>query len=132
MSMLVVVVVVVAMLAVAVAYLARVQRNSTRWPSDAEGLAELRRNGIDLSKPRAFEFYLHFPSREIALKAERVIADEGYEVQVSAGPGLPVAILCATKSLVPREEELRAVRAQLVALSHKFGGSYEGWFAAAP
>lgn len=126
--MLIAIVAVVLALVVAVALLARQQRASVRWPSDAEGLEEMRRRGVDLSKPCAFEFHLHFSSREVAVDAERAIVGEGYEAKVSGGPGLPVAIVCVKKSLVPTEAELLAVRMQLVALSRRYGGSYQGWF----
>ena len=114
-------------IALAVAYLALTQRRSLRWPSDTELLEGMRRDGIDLSKPYAIEFHLHFPSRQVALEAERAVIAEGYEAQVGAGEGLPTAIVCAKRSLVPSKAELRAVRSQLAALAHRYGGTYEGW-----
>jgi len=114
-------------LALAVAYLAWTQRRSLRWPGDAELLDGMRNEGVDLSKPHAIEFHLHFPSRQVALDAERAAVAEGYETQVSAGEGLPVAILCAKRSLVPNKSALRAIRAQLDALARQYGGTYEGW-----
>jgi len=127
MSLIVIVSIAVA-LALAVEYVAWIQRRSLRWPSDADLLEGMRRDGIDLSKPHTIEFHLHFASREVALEAERAVVAEGYETQVSAGEGLPTAILCAKRSLVPNKSELRAVRAQLVALARRYGGTYEGWF----
>jgi hypothetical protein len=127
MSLIAVVSVAVA-LAIAVAYLAWTQRRSLRWPSDAELLEGMRREGVDLSKPHTIEFHLHFPSRQAALDAERAVVTEGYEARVSAGEGLRVAILCAKRSLVPNKSELRAISAQLVALAGQYGGTYEGWF----
>lgn len=104
------------------------QRASSRWPTDAEGLEDMRRRGVDLSKPCEFLFHLHFPSREVAVEAQQEMAREGYEAKVSAGPGAPHNIVCVKKSLVPTEAELRAVHRHLATLSRKYGGRYQGWF----
>jgi hypothetical protein len=110
----------------AVALLAWTQHRALRWPSDAECAEILRQEGVDPSKPRMIDFHVHFPSREMALRAERAIQDLGFEVHVGGGPGSPRAILCARKMLLPTKAALRAVRRELGPLSRTFGGSYQG------
>lgn len=122
-------IVVVSLVAMAaLAWLAWRQRRSLRWPGDAECLEIMRQEGVDLSKPRRIEFHLHFPSREAALEAERAVAAAGFASQVGGGPGLPDAILCASKVLMPNKAEFRNVRKQLGAVARQHGGSYKGCF----
>ena len=88
----------------------------------------MRQEGIDLSKPRRLEFYLLFPSREVAASAVPAVVAEGYEAQVCGGPGSPQPSIVARKVLLPTKAELLAVRKQLVTLSRKYGGTYQGCF----
>jgi len=110
----------------ALAWLAWMQRRGARWPSDAECIAILRQAGVDLTKPRKLDFHLHFATRVIALEAERTAREAGFATRVGGGPGLPDAILCASRTLVPSVGELRAVRKQLEAVARRHGGRYEG------
>ena len=122
------IVVVGLVLMAALAWLAWRQRRSLRWPGDAECLEIMRQEGVDLSKPRRIEFHLHFPTPQAALEAARAVEAEGFASQVGAGPGLPDAILCASKILMPNKAEFRAVRKQLGAVARNHGGTYMGCF----
>jgi len=105
------------------------QRRSLRWPSDAECLEIMRQEGIDLSRPRTLEFWLNFPSREAALGAQPAAVAAGFEASVAGGgPGSPQPALIARKLLLPTKAELSAVRATLVEVARKHGGTYVGCF----
>jgi hypothetical protein len=127
MNVFVVVVVVLAFVLV-FAYLEWASRRRLRWPSDSECLEIMRQEGTDLSKPRMLEFHLLFPSREVAVNAAPAVVAEGYEAQVCGGPGSPQPSIVAKKVLLPTMAELLTVRKQLVALSRKYGGTYQGCF----
>jgi len=127
MTVLLVVAVVLAFVFV-LAYLEWVSRRSLRWPGDSECLEIMRQEGADLSKPRMLEFHLLFPSREVAVDAAPAFVAAGYEEQVCGGPGSPQPSIVARKVLLPTKAELLTVRKELVALSRKYGGTYQGCF----
>jgi hypothetical protein len=122
----IVVAAIVVALVLVLAYIEWASRRHLRWPSDAECIDIMRQGGADLSKARTLEFHLHFPSRQVAIDAERAVVAAGYEAQVCAGPGAPHNLLVARKSIMPTKAELLVVRKQLVALSRKYGGTYQG------
>jgi hypothetical protein len=124
-----VVVAVVLALVLTLGYLEWASRRNMRWPSDAECIEIMRQEGVDLTKPRVLEFYLLFPSRQVAVDAEPSVIAAGYEARVcGGGPGAASASIVARRLLVPTKAELLAVRGQLVPLSRKYGGTYQGCY----
>src|SRR5690242_4175586 len=119
----------IAALVAVFAYVEWSQRRHLRWPSDKECVEIMRQDGVDLSQPRMLEFWLDFPSRDLASKAIPEATAQGFEASVSGGgPGSPQPLLVVRKQLIPATVELAQVRERLTPLARKYGGSYRGCF----
>ncbi len=91
-------------------------------------LDQLRAAGSDLSRPHPMEFYLFFPTEELAHRVAERIADNGFRVEVKKTPqGRPAWMCYVTKSMVPRHAEIAAIGKRFSAIAQEFGGEYDGW-----
>lgn len=106
-------------------------RRRNRRPSDRDVLERLRQGGSDLSQPHLVEFFLHFPTRDVALRVADVAAAEGFEASVGPGAGSKYQIVLATREMVPALSELAGMGERFARLAAAEGGTYEGWAATA-
>ena len=121
----VVIVVLVAVLAVLLMRPTAVQT----LDGDAAVIEQLRIAGSDLQKPHTVEFFLYFPSEAGAQHVAEKLDAMGFvpEVKVAAaGSNLPW-LLFATRSMVPKLEELGRLRILLRELAAAEQGEYDGW-----
>jgi hypothetical protein len=94
---------------------------------DAQVLAQLRKAGSDLSKPHPIEFFLYVPTKEAAQRLESQVRALHFETKVQAAAQGSQWLVLATKSMVPKQEDLVLVRQQFTALAAAEKGEYDGW-----
>ncbi len=102
---------------------------------DLAVLRRLKELGSDLSKPHTVDFFLYFPSEELARSAASEIEREGYVVRVDCAPrpwwrrffSKPEWGCYANKSIVPEEDTIVEIGAWLDEIAQRFCGEYDGW-----
>ncbi len=106
--------------------------------SDEKDLAVLHRLeelGSDLSKPHTVDFFLYFPSEELARSAASEIERDGYVVNVHIAPqpwwrrlfSKPEWSCCASKSITPNTEIILKTSAWFNGIAQRLSGQYDGW-----
>ena len=98
-------------------------------------LAELERNGADLTEPRDLVHYLYVPSQAAANEAAAELRSLGYTAKPQRGAGSQPGdanpwLVLANIDAVVDEERIRWERARFDELAAKYGGDYDGWEAA--
>ena len=85
-------------------------------------LIQLKKAGLDLSKPHHIDFYLYFQTQPVAEQAAPKITATGFNVEVRTN------WLCyATKTMVPDLAALQKIRLDFNSLAASLGGKYDGW-----
>ncbi len=104
---------------------------------DQDIIAQLKRNGSDVTKPTDVVHYLYIPARRDAEEASRRSVAAGYRAAVGEPLGkLPNGTVekrysvVAHKTMVPSLGNVRRARTFFESLAHRFGGEYDGWEAA--
>jgi len=102
---------------------------------DLAVLSRLEELGSDLSKPHHIDFFLYFPSEELAKSAASEIENGGYVVKVD--PLEPpwwrrlfsktVWSICTSKSMVPAREVIFEAGDWFHGIAQRFSGEYDGW-----
>ncbi len=105
----------------------RYRRSGESAGGDALVLAQLKESGADLSKPHAIEFFLAFPSEQVAREAAGQIQSKGFDAKVERAGDGPAWLCLATKSMVPDLETLRGIRSDFDRIAQSLGGEYDGW-----
>jgi hypothetical protein len=94
---------------------------------DQQVLDQLRAAGSDLSKPHLMEFYLYFPTEELASKVADEIEADGYKVEVKRAPRGSSWMCYVTRRMVPKRAEIAAMGKRFRDLAERYGGEYDGW-----
>jgi len=102
-------------------------RSQPRVDGDLAVIQQLANAGSDLSKPHPIEFFLYFPSEQLAQSAAAQVRQAGFQAKVELGAEKKNWLCLATKSLVPAHAALVAIRAQFEELASNLGGEYDGW-----
>ena len=71
-------------------------------------------------------FHLLFGTRDRADKAARLLEAEGYEVGFQPQSDGRSLVVTASRRPAPSAEEIRILRARMVALAHDLGGEFMG------
>ena len=122
------IVVIVAAVAVLAVFLMRRTAVQT-LDGDAGVMEQLRIAGSDLQKPHTVEFFLYFPTEAGAHHVAQKLGTMGFLPEVkaaAAGSNLPW-LLFATRSMIPKLEELSRLRKLLGELAADEQGQYDGW-----
>ena len=98
--------------------------------ADRATLAALRQAGADLTKPTEVNFYLYFPSREVAERAADTARVPELVATVEQAAVRDQWLLLLSGTIVPTEPAIRAASTRLAAVAAHFGGEYDGWEAA--
>lgn len=94
---------------------------------DAQVIDQLRNAGSDLSKPHPIDFFLYAPTQEAAERLAAKVRALNFEAKVEpAAQGAQWAVL-ATRTMVPNESALVAIRKQFDAMTAAEKGAYDGW-----
>lgn len=100
---------------------------STELSPDGQVIQQLKKAGSNISKPHDMEFFFYFPTLEAAEKIATTLKLEGFiAVAQQAAKGDDFVVL-ATKSMVPSDVELTALRQKFNAMSANEKGEYDGW-----
>jgi len=102
---------------------------------DLAVLVRLKELGSDLSKQHEVDFFLYFPSEEMAKSASREIEKEGYSVRVNVVKppwwrrlfSRAIWCCCASKNIVPEQETILETSAWFNGIAQRFCGEYDGW-----
>jgi hypothetical protein len=94
---------------------------------DQQVLDQLRGAGSNLEKPHPVEFFLYFPTEELADRAAGEIKAEGFDIKVELGADKSSWLCQATKQMIPRYEDLTRIRKRFDEIARKFQGEYDGW-----
>ena len=95
--------------------------------ADLEVGDNLRMLGADIEQPREIEFFLYFPTEDAAGKAASLLAEGGFQVQITPAHGEEKWICFATIQMVPDVAALMRLRKQFNGLADQLGGEYDGW-----
>jgi hypothetical protein len=94
---------------------------------DESVLIQLKKAGSNLSKPHHIEFFLYFPTQEIAEQAAPKIRASGFAVEVKQAAQGTDWLCFATKTMVPDLSALQKIRQDFNALTIPLNGVYDGW-----
>jgi hypothetical protein len=94
---------------------------------DEAVIVQLRKAGSNLSKPHPVEFFLYFPTEQIAQQAAEKIRLDGFEPDVKPGATGDQWLCFATKSIEPSLENMEKIRREFASLTASLGGEYDGW-----
>jgi hypothetical protein len=95
---------------------------------DVKVLSQLRQAGSDLAKPHAIEFFLYFPSDGAAQRVAQQLAKEGFSSVINkSASGKKDWLLKATKTMIPKTEEIVRLRAWFSTVAASENGDYDGW-----
>jgi hypothetical protein len=94
---------------------------------DESVLIQLKKAGSNLSKPHHIEFFLYFPTQEIAEQAAPKIRASGFTVEVKQAAQGTDWLCFATKTMVPDLSALQKIRQDFDALTASLNGMYDEW-----
>jgi hypothetical protein len=109
------------------------RRRAPRTPADADrqALAQLRKLGADLTKPRHVIHFLYFEDEEAARRAARAVEEAGYFAKiVSPDDRFREWRVHADSTRVLSETTVDGFRAWFDRVARDHGGEYDGWEAA--
>jgi hypothetical protein len=106
-----------------------------REEKDLDILIRLKGLGSDLSKLHEVDFFLYFPTEEMAKSASSEIEKEGYSVRVNVvNPpywkrlfSKAIWSCCASKSIVPEKEKILQTSEWFNRIAQRYCGEYDGW-----
>ena len=87
----------------------------------------MEKAGSNLSKPHDIEFFLYFPTEELANQAAEEVKKEGCSVKVELGADESAWLCFATKRMIPKHAELMRLRKRFNDIAFKYQGEYDGW-----
>lgn len=106
------------------------EAQAKRPMSDAEGVAQLVRAGVDVSAPVELQFLLRFPSEEDSFTAASRLEELAFSPAMEQDEARNEWVIVATKRMYPVESDLAGLRIKLNAVAKDCHGAYEGWRAA--
>ena len=95
--------------------------------ADDPALNQLKRAGVDISKPHKLQFKLRFQAQPAANQAADSLKGAGYEVELKPDPRSGGALCVASKSIVPEPAAIEKTRAELESVAKPLNGTYGGW-----
>src|SRR4026207_45881 len=91
---------------------------------DRQVLDQLKKAGSDLSKPHNIEFFLYFPTEASANEGAKDVQPEVDDLKVQLGADKKNWLCFATKSMVPKHDELVRLRKRFNEIVAKYDGEY--------
>jgi hypothetical protein len=97
--------------------------------SDRKVLMELDKNGADLGLPHKTDWYIYFPSEELARVAEIVLLEHDYRVEVKPAMEESPGEWCmvSTLDVVLSFGYIAHMSAMFSSFADDNGGNYDGW-----
>jgi Regulator of ribonuclease activity B len=100
---------------------------SAELSPDGQVIQQLKKAGSNISKPHDIEFFFYFPTLKAAEKIAAILKSEGFNAKAEPAAKGNDFIVLATKTLVPSDVELTALRQKFDAMSVVENGDYDGW-----
>ena len=94
---------------------------------DALALAQLEKNGGDLSKLHEFDFTLRFATQKAAERSTLMLEGLAFSTRVERGKTDTDWLVHAVKRLYPVESDLIGLREKLDDIARQHKGAYLGW-----
>jgi regulator of RNase E activity RraB len=94
---------------------------------DGQVIQQLKKAGSNISKPHDIEFFFYFPTLEAAEKVAVTLNTEGFTAKAQPAAKGNDFVVLATKSMIPSDAELTALRQKFNAMSAAEKGDYDGW-----
>ena len=94
---------------------------------DSRVLEKLEEFGSAFSKEHEFEFFLYFPSKDIAVTVKQQLLDKGFEVEVLPPLHRSSWLVLAMLKMRPTHIGLVKLRKYFTKLAQTYNGNYDGW-----
>jgi regulator of RNase E activity RraB len=94
---------------------------------DGQVIQQLKKAGSNIDKPHNIEFFFYFPTLDAAEKIATTLNAEGFTAKAQPAAKGNDFVVLATKSMVPSDTELTALRQKFNAMSAAEKGDYDGW-----
>jgi hypothetical protein len=101
--------------------------SSAELSPDGQVIQQLKKAGSNIRKPHDIEFFFYFPTLEAAERIAAALKIEGFNAKVQHAAKGNDFVVSATKSIVPTEAGLVALRQKFNAMSAVEKGDYDGW-----
>jgi len=99
-------------------------RGGSGMDETEEFLRTLAKEGVSLSKPLLFSFYVYLPTRDL-VDVEKRLSQLGYEVSLTERADEPPLLLTARRLLVPAREAIVEQDEVFKGLASELGGTYD-------
>ncbi len=100
---------------------------SAELSPDGQVIQQLKKAGSNISKLHDIEFFFYFPTLEAAEKIATALKSEGFTAKAQPAAKGNDFVVLATKSMIPSDTELTALRQKFNAMSASEKGEYDGW-----
>jgi regulator of RNase E activity RraB len=100
---------------------------SDELSTDGQVIQQLKKAGSNISKPHDIEFFFYFPTLEAAERIATELKSEGFTAKAELAAKGNEFVVLATKSMIPSDVELTALRQKFNAMSASEKGDYDGW-----
>ncbi len=94
---------------------------------DGQVILQLKNAGSNLSKEHPVEFFIYAPNKDAAEKIATRIEREGFKPKIEKSESDQSWMVFAVKYMIPNEQELVKIRANLGQVARSVGGEYDGW-----
>jgi hypothetical protein len=105
-------------------------RRAQALSPDGQVIEQLAKANSDLSKPHDIDFFFYFSSREAADAAMKELRSSLEFSKVEITGNNNAWGLQLTRSMLPTEAALMALRSSFTQVAVRHGGEYDGWGAA--
>lgn len=94
---------------------------------DGVALAQMAKQGSDLSKLHNIDFELRFPSQKAAQRADLQLLELAFTAEITRGKDDTDWVVKASKHMYPIESDLMGLRDKLNVIAAGGHGTYVGW-----
>jgi regulator of RNase E activity RraB len=94
---------------------------------DGQVIQQLKNAGSNLSKEHPVEFFIYAPNKEAAESIVTRIEIDGFKSKVEKSEADELWLVFAVKIMIPNEQKLLKIRADLEKVASSVSGEYDGW-----
>jgi regulator of RNase E activity RraB len=94
---------------------------------DADAIAELRAEGVDLNQPQTIDFAFLFPDLESAERLAPKLQAKGFQTRIRPAGGGQDYLLYARMQILITRDAMAEWRRQFEAMAKAENGEYDGW-----
>lgn len=94
---------------------------------DGQVILQLKSAGSNLSKEHPIEFFIYAPNNDAAETIATRIESDGFKSKIEKSESDQSWMVFAVKYMIPNEQKLLRIRANLEQVARSVGGEYDGW-----